>query len=275
MKTTKSILLSSVLFVMIGCGGGSTQPNTEDTSTTPNAEQLQTQSNSQNLDYDENGKITSIDANGSVTSIAVSTDALFLAEGENGVEIISIGYSDTISTEVLYEIKDINAQNVTLSADEKTLYIEDKEGFIQIVDISDLSHPVRKGHTTKQEVNHAATSKNGTYLYIPRNEDGLEIVNVSNPSNHYIESTFTKSNAFDVILVENDTKALIAAGSVGINLLDVRNPALALNTATYRIDKTKITGLSLDKSQELLFVATGNKGVLIFNLDILLDKLNK
>ncbi len=272
MKITKTILLSTVLSIMIGCGGGnSTQLKT--TNKSKGTSKLTTQSISENLSYDKDGKITSIDANGNVESIAVSNDALFFAEGKDGVEIINIGYSDTISTEVLYTIKDIDAQNVTLSADEKTLYIEDEVGFIQIVDISDLSHPVRKGHTTKQKVNHAATSKNGTYLYIPRGEDGLEIVDISNPANHHIESTFTKSNAFDVILVDNDTKALIATGAVGINLLDISNPALAENIANYRIKGTKITGLSLNKSKELLFVATGDKGVLVFNLEILLHKL--
>ncbi len=274
MKTTKPIIISAILSIMIGCGdGSSTQGATSSTDQSATQAKLTTQSITENLTYDKNGKITNIHANGDVKGIAVSKEALFFAEGKDGVEIIRIGYSDKISTEVLYNITDIDAKSVTLSADEKTLYVEDEVGFVQIIDISDLTHPKRKGHTTKQQVNHAASSKNGTYIYIPRGEDGLEIVNVSNPSNHTTESTFNKSNAFDVVLVDDESKALIATGAVGINLLDISNPKNAQIIANYRIKGANITGLSLSKDKELLFVATGDKGVLVFNLEILLNKL--
>ncbi len=274
MKIAKSIILSSVLSIMIGCGGSSSnQISTLSTNKADTETKLTTQSVTENLKYDKNGQITSINANADVKSIAVSKEALFFAEGQNGVEIISIGYSDKISTELLYNIKNINAQQVSLSSDELTLYVEDEVGFEQIIDISDLTHPKEIGHTTKQEIDNAAISQNGTYKYIPRGEDGLEIVNISNPSNVHIESTFNKSNAFDVVMVDNDTKALIATGAVGINLLDVSNPTQINNLANYRIKGAKVTGLSLNEAKDLLFVATGDKGVLVFNLDILLHKL--
>ncbi len=274
MKIKKSILLSAVLSIMIGCGGGS---GTETLSLESQSVQSQTQltpnSVSDALKHNEDGKITTINASGKVESLAISKEAIFFAEGNNGVEIISIGYSDKISTELLFKIKDINAKQVTLSQDEQTLYVEDEVGFIQIIDISDLTHPKKTGRTTKQNIDNAALSKNGTYKYIPRGEEGLEIVNISNPSNIFIESTFKISNAFNVVLVENDTKALIATGSVGINLLDITNPRQVDNIANYRITGASVTGLSLNATEELLFVATGDEGVLVFNLDILLHKL--
>ena len=275
MKITKSILLASVLsLIMIGCGGSNTSETgslqSEDVS---QGTQLATQSVETTLNADKNGKITTIDASGKVESIAVSKEAIFFAEGENGVEIISIGYSDKISTELLFKIKDINAKQVILSDDELTLYVEDEKGYIQIIDISDLTNPVKTGRTTKQDIDNATFSKNGTFKYIPRGENGLEVVNISNPSNIHTESTFTISNAFNVVLVDNDTKALIATGPVGINLLDITNPKYIDNIANYRIKGSSVTGLSLNASEDLLFVATGDKGVLVFNLDILLHKL--
>ena len=276
MKITKSILLASVLsLIMIGCGGGSNTSEkgslqSEDVS---QGTQLATQSVTTTLNTDKNGKITTINASSKVESIAVSKEAIFFAEGENGVEIISIGYSDKISTELLFKIKDINAKQVILSDDELTLYVEDEKGYIQIIDISDLTNPVKTGRTTKQDIDNATFSKNGTYKYIPRGENGLEVVNISNPSNIHTESTFTISNAFNVVLVDNDTKALIATGPVGINLLDITNPKYIDNIANYRIKGSSVTGLSLNASEDILFVATGDKGVLVFNLDILLHKL--
>ncbi len=275
MKVTKSIILSAVLSIMIGCGSSNSDTKTVslESQSFQETTKLTPQSVTETLKYDKNGQITTIKASGDVESITVSNEAAFFAEGENGVEIISIGYNDKISTELLFKIKDINAKRVTLSQDELTLYVEDEVGFIQIIDIGDLTHPKRIGRTTKQNIDNAALSQNGSYKYIPRGEDGLEIVNISNPSNVFIESTFKISNAFDVILTDNDTKALIATGSVGINLLDITNPAQVDNIANYRITGASVTGLSLNATEELLFVATGDKGVLVFNLEILLHKL--
>jgi len=276
MKMTKIVLLTSVLsLIMIGCGGSSNASDTPTLQSQSVAQdtQLVTQSIADKLSSDKNGKITTINASGEVESIAVSKEAIFFAEGENGVEIISIGYSDKISTELLFKINDINAKQVTLSDDEMTLYVEDEVGFIQIIDISDLTHPVKTGRTTKQDIDNAALSKDGTFKYIPRGESGLDIVNISNPSNIALESTFNKSNAFDVVLADNDTKALIATGPVGINLLDIIDPKQAENIANYRITGSNVTGLSLNTTEDILFVATGDKGVLVFNLDILLHKL--
>jgi len=273
MKLTKIALLTSVLsLIMIGCGGAPETVSLQSQSTST-GETLTTNSVVDDLQYDDNGKITTINASGNVESVAVSREALFFAEGENGVEIISIGYSDKISTELLFKIKDINAQQVTLSEDELTLYVEDEVGLIHIIDISDLTHPVETGQTTKQSIDNSALSKNGTYKYIPRGEEGLEIVNVSNPSNIFIESTFKISNAFDVVLADNDNKALIATGMAGINLLDITNPKQVDNIASYTIGGSSVTGLSLNTNKDILFVATGDKGVLVFNLDILLRKL--
>ncbi len=276
MKIAKSILLSSVLSIMIGCGGSSNTQTTDlESQNFQEGNKLTTQSVTEGLKYDKDGKITTIDADAEVHSVAVSKEALFFAEGENGVEILTIGYNDKVSTELLYTIKDINARNVTLSVDGKILYVEDEIGFIQIIDISDLTHPKKIGRTTKHEIDNAVISKDGVYKYIPRGENGLEIINISNPSNEITESTFKNSNAFDVVLVENDTKALIATGSSGINLLDVSNPSQLGNPSNYRIRGASVTGLSLNATEDILFVATGKKGVLVFNVDILLHKLGQ
>ena len=272
MKITKVTLLTSILsLIMIGCGGGG---STAETSALHSQDkQLTTQSVATKLTSDKEGKITTINANGNVQSIAVSKEAIFFAEGKDGVEVISIGYNDKISTELLYKIKDINAKQVTLSKDEQTLYVEDAQGFIEIIDISNLTNPKKTGKTTKKNIDNAAISQNRTYKYIPRGDNGLEIVNISNDSYVFTESTYKISNAFDVVLADDDTKALIATGPVGINLLDITNPKYVETIANYRIKGSSVTGLSLNTNKDILFVATGDKGVLVFNLDILLQKL--
>ena len=258
---------------MIGCGGAGTTTSNSTYHDSSNITSLNTQSNVKKMPTDKEGKITTIVTDGNANGVALYDETLFVSEGEDGVEIIHIGYNDTISTEILSKIIGINAQSVILSKDTKKLYIEDDIGYMVIYDVSDLSHPIMIGKTTKQKIDNAAISKNGTYKYIPRGEDGLEVENISNPSKTDKVSTYNISNAFDVVLVDDGTKALIATGAVGINLIDISNPTHLTTLANYRIRGSSIMGLSLNKSDEILFVATGDKGVLVFNLEILMHKL--
>jgi hypothetical protein len=111
-------------------------------------------------------------------------------------------------------------------------------------------------------------------MFVPKDEKGLEIYDVSNPSNKELKLTFNKSNAYDVVLVDRDSKALLAAGATGINLLDITSPTQPNLTVNFEIEGgTK--GLSLNKKEGILFVANGDKGVLVYSLNIILDKLTK
>ena len=268
----KNILATTLISsIMIGCGGGTVTTQKSDDK---QKKELVSQDVNKELSYDKEGKITDIKTIGDANGVAYAQDTIFVSEGKNGVEIIKIGYNDTISSEIIYTIKGINAKSVILSKDEKTLYIENETGFVEIYNISDLTHPIKKGQTTKQKINNAAISANNTYKYIPKGKEGLEVVNISNPK-ALTESTFNKSNAYDIVLIEDDTKALIATGAVGINLLDISNPKQINNIANYRIRGSSVTGLSLNSDKDILFVATGDKGVMVFDLDILLHKLGQ
>ncbi len=267
-----SLALSTT--IMIGCGGGGDAATTSNTYHDSSIiAPLSTESKIQKLPTDKEGKITTIVTDGKASGIASYNETLFISEGEEGVEIIRIGYNDTISTEILSKIEGINAKSVVLSKNAQRLYVEDEKGYMVIYDVSNLSKPIKIGQTTKQKINNAAISKNGTYSYIPRGEEGFEIQNISNPAKAEKVSTYTISNAYDIVLVDDDTKALVATGAVGINLVDISNPTHATTLANYRVRGSSIMGLSLNESDDILFVATGDKGVLVFNLDILMHKL--
>jgi hypothetical protein len=278
MKTSSikefGLLLSITLF--IGCGGGGGSTTTSETNSyTDNTKiaSLSTQNSIKQLPTDKEGKITSIVTDGKANGIANYDETLFISEGKSGVEIIHIGYNDTISTEVLSKIDGIDAKSVVLSKNAKRLYVENEVGYMIIYDVSDLSNPIKMGKTTKQKINHATTTKDGTYTYIPRGKGGFEVQDTSNPANTEKVSTYTISNAYDIVLVDDDTKALIATGAVGINLVDISNPTHPTTLANYRVKGSSIMGLSLNENDEILFVATGDKGVLVFNLEILMHKL--
>jgi len=263
-KRISSILLGIFL---IGCGGSS--------SSEPQAKsETKSDNKKQSLITDEDGKIITIKLSGSAEAITLSKDALFVAKGEDGVEIVKIGYEDSISSELVGAINGINAKSLSLSKDERKLYVENEQGFINVINISNLSNPIKESVTTKQEIQIFTTTKDKNYEFRPKGKNGLEIYDISNPSSPTLAHKFDKSNVYDVVLADNDTKALVAAGNTGINLLDITTITQPNMIVNFEI-QGGVKGLSLNKDEGLLFVANGDNGVLIYSLNVMLDKIIK
>ncbi len=267
----KIFSLTLVAF-LVGCGGGggATSSTAQGNSTTPSKQE--NGEKTKPLKADEDGMIKTIKlATGSAEDIAVSKDTLYVAKGKDGVDIVNIGYKDSLSTEFITAISGINAKSVTVSDDGKQLYIVNQQGYVNIYDISNVSSPKKGKTTTQQEITKEVKTKDGKYKFIPKDKDGLEIYNIREKA---AEAYFNKSSAYDVVLADNDSKALIAAGASGINLLDITKPTEPNLLVNFSINGgTK--GLSLNKEEGILFVANGDKGVLVYSLNILLDKLSK
>jgi hypothetical protein len=271
----KMILSIGLALFLFGCGGGSsTGAITAAEKNEATEEKGITEEANKNYEADENGKITTIKLSGSAEDIAVSKDALFVAKGKDGIDVVKIGYNDSIKSELITAIDGINARSVSLSKDGKKLYVVNEEGYVNVIDITNISVPVKERVTTQQEIQKQVITKDNNYKFVPKGKKGLEIYDISNPANHELKATFNKSNAYDIVLVDNDAKALIAAGVTGINLLDITTPTEPNMLVRFEIDGgTK--GLSLNEEQGLLFVANGDKGVLDYHLNSVLDKLSQ
>ncbi len=275
----KMLQLTLVLF-LFGCGGGDgggnsnsgndTKPHTPDPHN--NLQSTNTKEN-QNTDQKTLREKGIVKTSGPAKSVAVTDEALFVAEGKHGVEIMKIGFSDQISSELIAKIPDINAKHLTLSEDGNTLMVEQMDSRIAIVDIRDLSHPKKIGIKPKNQMPSQITTQDGQYRFVPKGKDGMVVIDISNPSNPQSVGKLKSSQCFDLALIRNDRYALIATGSVGIKLLDLKNPRLPNPVADYRIPGSSAMGLSISPDKSMLFVATGTKGVMIFNLDMLLQKM--
>ncbi len=211
----------------------------------------------------ELGKVSS---KGEVASLAVSPQKVaFLAEKGDGVEIIGIGFNDTVSSDLLSTI-DIDAYSVVLAGDGKKLYIKDKNGAYSIVDISDLSNPTVTGSITELPVTpKSAITQDGRYSYY---KNGCGVGLKTKVSDKLL---IKDKNITDVAIVDDDKYLLASHGDEGLYLYDIsdrENPKL--------VSKKSIDGfataLSLLKDDGVLFVAN-KKGVNIYNLDILLHEM--
>ncbi len=274
MKMEKIFLGSLVtLLFLSGCGGGSS-PVDSSQNNSLKKEILEEKSSS--LENSVEDKFDMVESDGKSIStdspavdVAVSKETLFVAHGEDGVEIIKIGYDDVISSAKIAQVTDINAYAVSVSEDGSTLYVTNQEGFVNVVDISNVTKPQKVKVLTQREVNTFTTSQNGIYKFVPKDKNGLDIFDISNPHNPILESSMKNFSAYSVVVAQNDTKILVASGVTGINIVDITDIKNPNTIARYKL-KGNTTGLALDREAGILFVANGDNGVTIFNVDMVI-----
>ncbi len=226
------------------------------------------------IKQEKSATLGSVSTEGVANALTVSKDGIiFVAEKNHGVEIISIGFNDRISSDLLSTIDSINAENVILSDDESTLYVEDEEGKFHVLDISDLSNPVETEIIDKIDKSVSILSEDETMQYRV-DWCGLIGEDVSNPAQSERLFLLEDKEIQDVVLVDNDSKLLVAHGHEGLQLLDLndmKNPIMIGSKAL----GGDTSGLSLLKKDGILFVANGASGVQIFDLDILLHEMTR
>ena len=261
----RKIFLGSLITLIFwgGCGAGSSPTDNSQKDILEEKNVLENR-----LDMSKsNGESISTDA--PAIDVAVSKETLFVAQGENGVEIIKIGYDDVISSARIAQVTDINAYSVNVSEDTSILYVTNKDGFVNVIDISNINKPQKVKLLDKKDINSFTLSQSGRYKFVPKDKDGLDIFDVSNPNNPTLETTITNFSAYSAVVAQNDTKVLVASGVAGINIVDISDIKNPNTIARYKL-KGNTTGLALDEEAGILFVANGDNGVSIFNVDMVI-----
>ncbi len=273
MKMKKIFLGSLITLAFLGgCGGSSSVENSQLENSQfddPKKEILEEKSTLEKKYDMTKSDGESINTDSPAVDVAVSKETLFVAQGENGVEIIKIGYDDVISSAKIAQVTDINAYAVSVSEDASTLYVTNEEGFVNVVDITNISKPEKVKLITQKEANSFTVSESGRYKFVPKDKDGLDIFDISNPSNPILETTITNFSAYSAVVAQDDTKVLVASGMSGINIVDISDIKNPNTIARYKL-KSNTTGLALDREAGILFVANGDNGVSIFNVDMVI-----
>lgn len=269
-----SCLVAGVLF--IGCGGGSTPPPKSDTPSTLQQEGDAVVVNNHSDTPSDNDtaadKSATLPTKAPAQDVTASQEALFVAEGDRGVEVISIGYKDRIDHELLTTITGVNATFVTLSEDQTRLYVQNREGYVNIYNISDLKNPVKERIIDKKSLHTDPVTKNGLYEFVAKQDKGMVVYDIGNPSNRKIAAKFTQRPVYDILPIDRDTKALTATKTMGVDLLDISDPTQIRQLGNHPMPGATL-GLSINKKSGLLFIANGDNGVKVFNLNIFIDNL--
>ncbi len=278
-KNLQKISLSALLVLILGACGGSTssgESNTNKNLQTEGTTSLQNTSSGTSAESlqkeNKNLYAGTFETTAPAEDVTSSDNALFIAEGDKGVEVIQIGYKDKIEHNVITTITGINASKVSLSEDQTTLYVQNREGFINVYDIQDIHAPRKVKILTKDSIQTNPVSHNGIYEYVPNEKSGMTIYDISNPSNKQMISKFQETAVYALVLVDQGTKGLAATGADGIALLDLGDPEHIHKTGTFPMEG-KTLGVSINKTSGLLFVANGDLGIKVFNLNLFLDHL--
>jgi hypothetical protein len=278
-QSLQKISLSALLVLILGACGGSTsngENNTNKNLQTEGAASLQNSSSntSAGSQQKENKNLYAgtFETTAPAKDVTSSDNALFIAEGDKGVEVIQIGYNDKIEHNVITTITGINASKVSLSEDQTTLYVQNKEGFINVYDIQDIHAPRKVKILTKDSLQTNPVSRNGIYEYVPNEKFGMTIYDISNPANKQMISKFQETAIYALVLVDQGTKGLAATGDDGIALLDLGDPEHIQKLGDLPLEG-KTLGISMNAKSGLLFVANGDLGIKVFNLNLLLDQL--
>ncbi len=221
--------------------------------------------------------IATVLTKGEVSSMAISDEGtLFIAQKDNGIEIISIGFDDSISPVMRASI-DVYAQSVTLSDDGMQLYVKDENGRYHVVDISDIDNPAVIGSVDEINSTNEVISLDGTKTYIAVGEKGLkitEIIDMSHPLKPYMEVFVKSVTPYGIVLSDNDTRAIIAGGENGVQVLDVSDTKNITLLGSYKMEGN-VTNIAFIEHQGIIFVANGEYGIQVLSKDLLFSKIAK
>ena len=204
-----------------------------------------------------------------VYDFEVSGDQKFayVANGNGGLTVIDLEITSP-DPKILLASLDTNglARSVTLSSDERTLYLGDGTLGLKIINVSDPLNPrLMSTITIGDSAYDVALSDNQRYVYVAH-LTGLSRVDVSDPYNPEVLATvITPGDAQSITLSSNNNKAYVGDGFKGFQVIDISQPA-TLKILNGLDTDGEVFSVALSPDNSTLYVADGNFGLKIFNV---------
>ncbi|MEX2739716.1 MAG: LVIVD repeat-containing protein [Candidatus Wukongarchaeota archaeon] len=156
------------------------------------------------------------------------------------------------------------ARGVFVSGD--YAYVADWGSGLQVVDISDPTHPSLAG-SYDTPGNAQGVFVSGDYAYIADAGSGLQVVDISDPLNPINASAYDTPGYARGVFVSGDY-AYVADHSFGLQIVDISDPANPINASVY---DTPNHAWGVFVSGDYAYVADGNSGLQVVNIS---DPLN-
>lgn len=112
-------------------------------------------------------------------------------------------------------------------------YVVDLYLGLQILDVSDPTHPIRLGGFDGAETMARGVRVVGNLAYVASGPDGLKIIDVSDPTAPFVVGTFDTPGIVNAVDVAGNV-AVLADGSEGVRFLDVSSPAKPAELSRFR-----------------------------------------
>ncbi|MDM8521764.1 hypothetical protein QUF80_00170, partial [Desulfococcaceae bacterium HSG8] len=211
------------------------------------------------LDTDNRTRIIgSVDTPGSARGVIVSDGKAYVADGEDGLQIINIGNPENpVITGWVRTLG--SAYGVTVS--DGKAYVADWDGGLQVIDIGDPENPVIIGRVETPEDAVDVTVSDGK-AYVADGYGGLQVIDIANPENPVIISSI-ETPGFASGVTVSDGKAYVADRESGlqvVNFSNSENPVIigSVGTPGYAYD--------VSVSDEKAYVADGESGLQVIDI---------
>jgi hypothetical protein len=164
--------------------------------------------------------------------------SLFLAEGENGIEIVDICDISNPAFAGIYNTNG-NAHNVAIQ--NNLIFISDGEEGIQIVDVADLQNPIFlssiKPHDNSN-IHTEAVIIDNFLIFFDREWNELFVYDIENPLNPVFENSFQWNSTMNEIIIRDNV--LFSCDSYyGVSIIDfagfLSSEENLINTANYSL----------------------------------------
>ena len=171
------------------------------------------------LIFEETNLISEYTTLSAIYNLAANETSVFLAEGENGIEIVDVS---NIYNPIYSGIYDTNgsAHNVTIQ--NNLMYISDGEEGIQIIDINNPQNPIFISSITpnyNSDVYAKAIIIDNSLIFFDKEWNELFIYNIENPAIPFFVNSFQWNSTMNEIIIRDNV--LYSCDSYyGVSIID-------------------------------------------------------
>jgi hypothetical protein len=191
------------------------------------------------------------------------TQYAFLADGQNGLEIINVSNPKNPSLTYKYITNGFLWEVIvdTISSN-KYAFLSDEDKGLIVLNVSNPSAPVPDTVLSYPGGVNSSYLKNG-YLYAALRQGTVKIINISSlPDSVYEAGTYTPQNTVEHIEISGTT-AYLLEGTSGVEIVNIANPVTPVFLSTYN---TPGNCFDLKIGNDIAYIADGTSGVCAVNV---------